>query len=182
MKKRIICDTCSAIKLAQFGAGFFTSVAPVCGKVVLHPVIFRELSKWHPEKKERYKSQIAVLTTVRSEPGIGVTGSAFATQEILIKATRDELGLSVGKADIEQLISALEHDLDLITNDAPLTKLAENFEVTVFEAEEIVLIAFQNKLISSDNLTGAIAVWLANEEKKPSKTILTQFSDLGFKL
>ena len=180
MKKRIICDTCSAIKLAQFGAEFF-SINFGSGKIVLHPTLFAEMGKWPKDKKIKYANQIKVLTEVRAEPGLRVDGKAFATQEIIIKATRDALGLSVGKADIDQLISVLAHDLDLITNDAPFMKLAENFEVNVFEAEEIILEAFQKKAIDRKQLESAIETWQSNDEKRPSKSIVKKFAELNFK-
>lgn len=177
MKKRLVCDTCSALKLAEF-FDLFAEDKLSRGKIILHPAIFLELGKWTPEKKLFYEKQIRVLEHVRATPGLRVDAKTYATQEIIIKATRNSLGLSVGKSDIDQLISILCLDLELITNDSPFATLAENLDVIVLSAEDIAIEAFEEKVLTKSQIEDAFKVWKANEEKKPSRAVLKRLAEL----
>jgi len=179
MKKRIICDTCSAIKLASFQQKLFTSGALSQGDVVLHPAVFAEIRKWKPVKKEKYKEQISELNKANSKQNLRPSKDDFETQEIVVKATRDSLGLSVGRADIEQLVSAVFHDLDLITNDSPFGELAEAFDITVYEAEETVLDAINQMVLTVSEVQSAVNDWEANGEKQASKEIQKKLLKVG---
>ncbi len=179
MKRRIICDTCSAIKLAEFGEQFFSGGKLAQGLIILHPTIFAEVKKWRPEKKDKYKAQISVFNQVKAATGLRVDKKNYDSQEIIIKATRNTLGVSVGKSDIDQLISAIHFDLDLITNDSPFAELAGSLEVTVYEAEEIVAEAFEQKILTKTEIEKAFATWKINNEKKPSKEAHKKLTTLG---
>ena len=177
MKKRLVCDTCSALKLAEF-PDLFVDGKLSRGQIILHPAIFLELGKWTPEKKLFYKKQILFLEGVRATPGLRVDARTFATQEIIIKATRNGLGLSVGKSDIDQLVSILCFDLDLITNDSPLANLAENLDVNVLSAEEITIEAYEEQILTKGQIEDAFKIWKNNDEKKPSRAAFKRFAEL----
>ncbi len=181
MKRRIICDTCSAIKLAEFGDLLFHDGKLTQGSIILHPTLFAELKKWHPDKKKKFQEQIQVLNQVKAATGLRLDRQHHESQEVIIRATRDALGLSVGKGDLDQLVSVIYFDLDLITNDSPLASLASNLDVTVFEAEEIVVEALDQKIVTKVAFEAAVIAWEKRDEKRPSKAIIKAMLDRGIK-
>ena len=166
MIPRIVCDTCSAIKLAYLGSMLFAPNTLHLGDLILHQQVFTEVRKWDRSKKEKYKNEIKVLEKVKSTLGLRVDRNKEKVQEIVIQRTRDTLNLSVGRGDITQLVAILIHDLQLVTNDDPFRNLAEALEVTVFEAESIVVEGLEQKILSTNQVQNAINYWEDNEEKR----------------
>jgi hypothetical protein len=181
MAKRIICDTCSAIKLAYFGNTLFTANTLKSGDLILHQCVFTEIKKWHPTKKGKYKKEIETLEKIRATPGLRVDRKKELAQEVIIRKTRDDLNLSVGKGDITQLVAILLHDLHLVTNDNPFKNLAEAMEVAVFEAELIAFEGIEHKVLTSKQVQDAVDYWEANEEKQASKAVKSKLAKHGVK-
>lgn len=179
MAQRIICDTCSAIKLAYFGSLLFIPNTLQLGDLVLHQQVFVEMRRWNQSKKEKYKNEIKMLAKIQATSGLRADRRKEEAQEVIIQKTRDFLNLSVGRGDITQLVAILIHDLQLVTNDDPFRFLAEAMEIRVFEAELIVFEGLEQKVLSTEQVRNAVDYWETNEEKQPSKPIKKKLSRYG---
>lgn len=166
---RLLTDTCAALKLAAFGITLFESGKLTSGDLVLHPIVFTETKKWLPFKKEKYKAELAILAKVRATPALRPPNEQLETLETIIHSTMDELGLSIGKADREQLASAIHSKIHLVTNDQPFAQVAEALEVNVYSAEKITVEAFSEAVVTKADVIAARARWKTNNEKLPTK-------------
>lgn len=166
---RLLTDTCAAIKLAAFGDKLFKPGVLSNGDLALHPRVFNETRKWPPYKKEKYKSELALLATVKATPRLRPPSDEIETLETIIFSTMDEIGFPIGAADREQLVAAIYAKAEIITNDGPFTEVAEALEVAVHTAERIAIEAHTQAVLSKAEVTAARKVWEKNEEKPPNK-------------
>lgn len=167
---KLLTDTCSAIKLLAFGNKIFQPNALVSGDIIIHSRVFREVRKWDSSKKEKYKQELALLHVVGNKDlKLSVSANDFQAHRIIVQATIDHYGFSVGAGDIEQLISAIHHDLKIVTDDRHFNKLAEALEVEKFDAEDIVLEARDLGVISQKEINAVKLIWLKNGEKSQGK-------------
>jgi hypothetical protein len=99
--------------------------------------------------------------------------------DVAIKATRDECGLSVGQADIDQLASVIHFDLKLVTNDRQLADLSRAFDVEVHSAETVLLEAITDGVITQAQGVEALRRWRDNSERPMPRDVEGGFRKLG---
>lgn len=176
---RLLTDTCAAIKLVAFGEKLFKSGILKNGDLVLHPRVFNETRKWPPFKKDKYKSELECLAKIKASPGMKPqTRDETENLNAIIYATMDEISSPIGSADREQLASAIYCKAEIVTNDAPFTRVAEALDVTVHTAEGIVLEAFSQNVITKTEIAVARKIWAANGEKAPTPAENKQLEEI----
>lgn len=181
MSQRLLADTCAAIKLLSLGNTLFQKGVLPSGSLILHPCVFRETKKWGSEKKAKYQQELADMNKIGLTAGIQQTDRKSESTRKLIEATRDQKELVVGRADIDQLISAVRLGLDIVTNDGPFTDLAIEFEVNVLTAEQILIEAVSVGAITKVQAQDALNKWFQNLEKAPTKDDLQALATTGLK-
>ena len=166
----LITDTCSAIKLLGMGARFFEPGVVPEGDLILHPRVHRETRAWTKEKKIKYKKELETLKTVRNTSvSLSLSREEFEKQRKIVQVTRKYYDLSVGEADIEQLVAAIYHEHDIVTDDGHFGELAELMAVKTYDAEDIVLSALKNRSITRKDATALKNKWTQNREKMSGK-------------
>ena len=165
---RLLTDTCAAIKLVTFGNKLFASGVLKRGDLVLHPRVFNETKKWPKFKKDLYKSELALFGQIRAAVGLRPPQADIDILETLIFSSMDELGLPIGAADREQLVAAIHNQAEIVTNDGPFTGVAEAMDVAVHTAEQIVIEAHAQGVLTKTEIVEAKAKWAKNDEKAPS--------------
>jgi hypothetical protein len=166
---RLLTDTCAAIKLVAFGDKLFKAGLLTNGDLVLHPRVFNETRKWLPDKKEKYKRELELLLKIKATAGLKPPTDEAETLNSIIFSTMDELGSPIGAADREQLIAAIYSKAEVVTNDAPFSKVAEALDVVVHTAERIVIEAHTQNVITKAEVIAARATWTKNSEKAPTR-------------
>lgn len=175
-KRRLLTDTCAALKLLAIEK-IFTPGTLAKGDLVIHPCVFSETRLLPKEKREKYKSELGALQRVRATPGLKPPARELEAQLSIIKMTSDQIDASLSNADAEQLAAVVyDGDMDLITNDQPLAKVAEYFEVDTYSAEAILCEALANAALTPEEASGVVRYWIANNEpiSRSDKAILRQ--------
>ena len=163
---RLLSDTCAALKLVAFGDKLFKPGVLSNGDLVLHPRIFNETKKWPPYKKKKYENELAQLLKIKSTPGLKPpTQDEADSLNSIIFSTMDEIGSPIGAADREKIVSAIYCKAEIVTNDAPFTKVAEALEVTVHTAERIVIEAHSQNVLTKAEVVLSLKKWAENGEK-----------------
>ncbi len=161
MKKRLLADTCSAIKLATFGDRCFQKGKLSRGDIVVHPLVQRQIKGFHPDKKKRLSQELAALKSIRAEPNLTQSGDVFSGIQETIRLMEDQLNIPIGRDDRQLIATALFYDdMAIITNDyKTLTPVAVSLEVTLLTAEDIVVEAVNDGLISIEEAMDGISHW-----------------------
>lgn len=166
---RLLTDTCSAIKLLALGNKLFAPNALSRGDLIIHPRVFNETRKWPSYKKTKYNAELTLLNSIRSTPNLRPANpNEVENLQTIITATMEQIGLSIGSADIDQLTSAIYVKAEIVTNDAPFAEVAEALDVSVHTAERILIEAYEQGVITKNELIVAEKKWIANNEKPPS--------------
>lgn len=166
---RLLTDTCAAIKLVAFGDKLFKAGVLSNGDLILHPRVFNETRKWPPYKKEKYKSELAMLASIKATSGLRPPAGEIETLETIIFSTMDEIGSPIGAADREQLVAAIHAKAEIVTNDGPFTEVAEALDVVVHTAERIVIEAHGQAVLGKEEIRIARSTWEKNNEKSASR-------------
>ncbi len=170
MKPRLLADTCSAIKLAVFDNKCFQKGKLTCGDVIIHPLVHKQIRTLSPEKKTRLNEELKVLSSIRAEPNLTQSGEVFAGIEETVRLVEDNLNIPIGFHDRRLIATALFHeDMSIVTNDRrTLAPVAASLEVTLFTAEEIVVEAFDDGVLSKEEILAGLKRWSAIKEE-PTK-------------
>lgn len=169
MPKRLLTDTCSALKLLALGDKLFQACGLPLGDLIIHPRVIRETNKWDAARRAKYREEFAVLQKLPIAADVVPAQKSLDRQRLIIETTIDEEGLSVGKADIDQLASVICFHLGLVTNDQPFADVASILDVEVFTAEKVVAEALRTNILARDEVKKAQVRWKTNGEKPPSK-------------
>ena len=176
---RLIADTCSALKLLAAGDKLFCPGVLGLGDIVIHQRFFNETKRWRLDRRDKYKNELALAARIKAAAGLSVPALEKGDIEFVLKCTVDEFNLSVGAADMSQLTSALHHKLMIITNDEHFSQLTTKMEVNVFTAEDILLEAFQEHLLSLKDVSAILTLWRDNREKRMSRDDEKRFKKIG---
>ena len=166
-RNRLITDACSALKLLGIGEALFKKGVLKLGDLIIHPRFFQETKKWHKDdpRRTKYAEEFKLASKIRAEPNITADHDTQTIIGQTVRATKDHIGLSAGGADIEQLISCIHFELDLVTNDDGFSKLAIAFEVTTYTAEKILVEAISDAVITKNEAIAVLRKWKQNGEK-----------------
>jgi hypothetical protein len=165
---RLLTDTCSALKLLALEKLFKPGSLPL-GDLILHPRVFNETKRWDAAYKSKYKDELESMGRIRATTDLRPPDKSFQRHRMVIQRTIDEQGVSVGRADVEQLASVIHFDLKLVTNDRPFSEVAVALDVEVFTAEQILIEAVREKTVTIDEAKLALKRWETNKEKPPSR-------------
>ena len=124
---RLLTDTCSAMKLLAFGDTLFRAGTLTKGDLLIHPRVFNETRRWPQFKKSKYKTELELLGKIRATPNLRPSSQNETDRlELIILATMDNVGISIGSADRDQLASAIHfRAAEIVTNDKPFADVAE---------------------------------------------------------
>lgn len=180
-KVKLLTDTCSLMKLLAAGEKLFEESSLEAGCLLVHPVVFNETRRWHKTKKKKYKSELDLLNKIKSTSGIRVSGHIKIINEKLIYQTADNLEKIIGSADAEQISSAMNHDMCLVTNDGPMSDVASALEVEVWTAEQVLVEAIRSKVIFKNEANKLVNLWRQRNEKPPTKKDRHELESFGVK-
>jgi len=163
---RLLTDTCSAMKLLAIGDKLFKAGVLKGGDLVLHPRVFAETRKWPVFKKEKYKDELFILHKMKQPTGLRPPSRAEAERlESIVVATMDELERPIGSADRDQIAAAIFGDSEIVTNDDAFAEVAEALDITAHIAEEIVIAAHEEGVLSKEEVAVIRKKWQQNGEK-----------------
>ncbi|MBM4252744.1 MAG: hypothetical protein FJ146_12285 [Deltaproteobacteria bacterium] len=180
---QLLSDTCSVIKLLAPGLDLFRPGLLTVGDLVVHPLLHQEVKKWCKEKKQRLKVEIDRIKAMRAPPGIRLDKLALDAQCAIIRLVEVHLDLDIGHKDREYLATVLCNDqMELVTNDvASLGAVAKELDVNIRCAEEILVIAHREGVVSKKLMNATISHWLAIREI-PSRKGRAILAMAGFRI
>jgi hypothetical protein len=157
----LLTDTCAVIKLLAPGLDLFKPGLLSIGDLTVHPLLFSETKKWRPDKKTRLAAEIARISTLKAPPNVRISRQDFEAQSSVIRLVEDDLNMDIGNNDREYLATVLcNDDMELVTNDIrSLGTVARQFEVSLRCAEEILLVALNEKVITATIVQRVIDHW-----------------------
>ncbi len=157
-KKFLLTDLCAALKLAALGEAFFTSQIGQ-KTLAIHPVLFEELSKWDRERQDKWEPKITLLRKIGATKEIEISKEALDAQRAVVWLSTHEDARLLSPPDQDQLATALELDIGLVTNDDPLFNVADDFELDVCTAEQLLGHAIDRKAATTEQVTAALTRW-----------------------
>jgi hypothetical protein len=143
------------------------------GDLIIHPEVWAETKRWPRHKKQKYKSELELLQKQLSfAAGQRVPPNEQESYFKLIDISQSECIYSLGYSDKVQLASVLHfEDLSLITNDGPLQEVADTFDKRVYNAEQILLEALNETVITLPEAQTTVTKWQQNNEPIKRKNI-----------
>lgn len=170
MPQRLLTDTCSALKLLALGDHLFKPGVFPLGDLIIHPRVLNETRRWDETRKTKYAKELAALSKIKATTDLRPPPKSQQRQQLIIERTIEELGLSVGRADVEQLVSAMHFDMMLVTNDEGFANAAVALDVVVHTAEQILIEALKAKVVTKAEARNCMEHWKKNREKRASAT------------